>query len=71
MKTPVVQAKLDYTVEEISQLEKELLDAVEKFGVSEKDRVIATRIVHTKLQKMRLYVAAQEFLIAQGDIKCE
>jgi hypothetical protein len=62
------QEKLEFTSQELSQLERELVDIISGYGLNEKDQITATRIVHNRLKRMRQYVEAQSFLFQAGAI---
>lgn len=64
----VVQERFPYTVSELRQLETELIENINNWGLSPKERAMAISIVHTKLSTMRKYVAAQAHLAAEGDL---
>lgn len=64
------QERFDYKPDELLELENELIAAVHARNLSDRDKAIATGIIHNKLSLMRRYVRAQAWLEAEGDITC-
>lgn len=67
----VTQGKIDYTVSELAELERELVQAITERITSEKVKEASIRMVHDRLSTMRKYVAAQNYLASCGDIHLE
>lgn len=61
--------RIDFSLEELSEVERELIRAVEELDAGKELTIRLARIISSKMQLCRQYVKAQQLLERWGDIE--